>query len=158
MLVMVARRSLTKTELARSAKLKADSERLMKENRILRESLRAVREQLRVERAKARTVSRVLNPHLAPEPKKAKAERRERRDVGLIFLQAELQLSRTFLAIAADATDANKRSRNIQNARLAYESLHKFYRKTLLTRKTAQELDQGIADIRKALQKFGEDV
>ena len=155
---MVKRTSITATQTARAAKLKEQAERLARENRALRKSLHDVRCRLREERAKARTVSRVLNPHLLPAYEPNSTLRDEARDAGLIFLRSELQLARTSLAIALHASDSHKRRRNVQNARTAYDALLRFYRKKLVTKQTAREFDNGIAQVRKALQEFGESV
>lgn len=104
--------------------------------------LRSFRQKVRQRRASAATV----------------AIRHHSREVGLLFLRSELRLSRTFLAIALHAADPEKRNRNLRNARLAFESLNRFYDKTLISELEAERFGKGMAELKKALKQAGDSV
>lgn len=154
----MASRTSTTTEIAHSARLKKQAERLKQENLVLRASLRAVREQLQQERARARQVSGGSDRKELQRIEPAAGAVTEMQEVGLMFLHSELQLAETFLRIAKQASAPEKRERNVHNAHIAYDSVRRYYRKKLVTKQTAKKIDRRIAAIREALQRLGEGV
>lgn len=124
----------------------------------LRASLVSVRQQLRRERARARTVSRTLNPRLpAWDAPRTLPESLTSQSLRVRFLQVELRLCQTFLAIARDAGPSTKRSRNLTNAKLAYAALLKFSRDTKMSNDEKEEIDSGMERAREALDWFADE-
>ena len=77
---------------------------------------------------------------------------------GLEFVRTELALGRTFATAALSSKDANRIFRNAANARVAYESAHRYVVWLLLTPVVAQDLNHRFKLLRAQLVSLGESV
>ncbi len=73
-----------------------------------------------------------------------------------LFLNTELNTGLTFCRIALRARDAAKRERNRANALEAYKSLLRFSGRAALSPAQAQTLQNGIAELRRMLDRLSE--
>ncbi len=149
---MMVRRPRTGTETDRSVELQQKLTRLEEEGRALRETLGAIREKLRQQQSTLQALTRRLNPHVT----QLKQTVNQSKDLGARFLKSELALGRLFLEIAVHTSDSEKRDRNLQNARIAFQTLTRYRRQTLLTRKAAKEFDRKVAQLREMFKRSGE--
>ena len=89
--------------------------------------------------------------------KQAYTKRERMEQVGFTFLVSDLELARTLTRIAANSgRDTNKRKRNQQNARRAYDSVETLARRAVLTGSQRAELNDVAAKLKSELQKLGE--
>ena len=77
---------------------------------------------------------------------------------GLNFLRAELDIGRTLVRIARSANRADKRNRNLLNARKAYESVLRFMPGVILTTSQSKEIKNKLEQLKKQLRSLGEEV
>jgi hypothetical protein len=71
------------------------------------------------------------------------------------LLRIDIDTALTFTRIASGA-EADKRSRNQENARRAYDSVQRLRKNVAMTAEQEQELDRGLETLRTALQELGE--
>ncbi len=95
--------------------------------------------------------------HLRAKKEMQKVPAVEFHERGAEFLRTELQTATVFVGIAETASRKDKRKRNLSKARQGYDALVRFRRRVKLTRDEAAEIDQGITNLRSALQQLGED-
>lgn len=81
---------------------------------------------------------------------------RKRNPVAIDFLRTEVQTAHVFASIASRATDAEKKRRNLFNARRGYDTLLYFANQFLLTGDETDEMRTEISDLRRELTKLGE--
>jgi hypothetical protein len=77
---------------------------------------------------------------------------------GLNFLRSELDTGLTLAKIARSAKRADKRNRNLHNARKAYETVLRFLPGIILTTSQAREMKSKLEQLKKELRRIGEDV
>jgi hypothetical protein len=78
--------------------------------------------------------------------------------VGAEFVITELELALTFCRIAAEATDAGKRARNIEHGKKAYKGAIDMLRKLHLDDDTTRNIEGLTSDFKQALAGLGEQV
>jgi hypothetical protein len=76
---------------------------------------------------------------------------------GLDFLKAELDTGFTLADIALESEDPDKIGRNRKNARLAYDTVVRTKERVLLTEEQLQSVLRSLKQLRKKLQKLGEE-
>jgi len=74
------------------------------------------------------------------------------------FLRTELLAGLNFSKIARDSKDELKIERNCANARKAYDALLHFIPAAALSLEEAKEVALGMAELKAALRRLGEDV
>jgi len=77
---------------------------------------------------------------------------------GLGFLRTELETGLMLARIARSAKRADKRDRNLLNARKAYEAVLRFMPGVMLTTRQTEELKKKLERLKKELRTLGEDV
>jgi nucleoside phosphorylase len=77
---------------------------------------------------------------------------------GLGFLRTELETGLTLARIARTAKQADKRNRNLLNARKAYEAVLRFMTGVILTTNQSRELKNELERLKKELRTLGENV
>jgi len=77
---------------------------------------------------------------------------------GAGFLRTELDTGLTLARIARSAKRADKRNRNLLNARKAYEAVVRFMPGVMLTNGQTRELKNKLERLKKELRTLGEDV
>ena len=77
---------------------------------------------------------------------------------GLNFLRSELETGLTLVRIAQSAKRADKRNRNLLNARKAYETVLRFMPGLVLTTSQSREMTNKLKRLKKELHALGEDV
>jgi hypothetical protein len=76
---------------------------------------------------------------------------------GFTFFLSDIALAMTMAHIAADAgDDSQKKIRNQENARRAYDTVLRLSNKTCLTDNERDELNGKLGELRSALEKLGE--
>jgi len=76
---------------------------------------------------------------------------------GTTFFLTDLDLAMTMTRIASDAPeDSQKRARNQANARHAYDTISRISHQAALTENERREVDNKLAELRSALEQFGE--
>ena len=76
---------------------------------------------------------------------------------GARFLTTDLGLAITLTRVAGGAAeDSEKRSRNLANARHAYDDVSRISRHASLTHNERQNVDHKLAELRTALERLGE--
>ncbi len=77
--------------------------------------------------------------------------------VGFDFLITDLELGTTLARIAANSrNDPQKRTRNVQNARRAYDMVRQFAARVMLSGAQRVELDDKAAGLKVELEELGE--
>ncbi len=77
---------------------------------------------------------------------------------GAAFLRTELRTALMFVGIAEKTVRQEKRERNLSKARQAYGALVHFRPSIKLTSADAAEIDEGITNLKSALQQLGEGI
>ena len=77
---------------------------------------------------------------------------------GLGFLRTELETGLMLARIARSAKRADKRDRNLLNARKAYEAVLRFMPGVMLTTSQTEELKKKLERLKKELRALGEDL
>jgi acetylornithine/succinyldiaminopimelate/putrescine aminotransferase len=77
---------------------------------------------------------------------------------GLGFLRTELETGLMLARIARSAKRADKRNRNLLNARTAYEAVLRFMPGVMLTTSQTKELKKKLERLKKELRALGEDL
>jgi hypothetical protein len=77
---------------------------------------------------------------------------------GLGFLRSELETGLTLARIARSSTRADKRNRNLLNARRAYEAVLRFMPGVILTTSQSRDLKNKLERLKKDLRTLGEDI
>ena len=72
------------------------------------------------------------------------------------FLRIDLETAFTFLKIAGETNDDARRSRNIQSARKAYETVIKLSRKVELPDEDIQAINKMLEELKTKLADLGE--
>ena len=74
---------------------------------------------------------------------------------GVDFLFSEMDTAHTFLQLAATTGVEETRRRNIQNAQLAYDTILQHQAKVILTSAEKNRLEEGLGELKRALEKLG---
>lgn len=77
---------------------------------------------------------------------------------GVNFLRAEIETGLTLVRIARSAKRADKRNRNLLNARKAYDTVLRFIPAVILTTSQSKEIRNRLERLKKELHTLGEDV
>jgi acetylornithine/succinyldiaminopimelate/putrescine aminotransferase len=77
---------------------------------------------------------------------------------GVNFLHSEIETGLTLVRIAQSAKRADKRNRNLVNARKAYETVLRFMPAVVLTTSQSRHMRNKLERLKKELQTLGEDV
>jgi len=77
---------------------------------------------------------------------------------GLGFLRTELETGLMLARIARSAKRADKRNRNLLNARKAYDAVLRFMPGVMLTTSQTKELKKKLERLKKELRALGEDL
>lgn len=73
------------------------------------------------------------------------------------FLRIDLDTALTLARIASEAPEGSeRRSRNIRNARVAYETVSRFRTKTETNPEEDEEIKEKVSRLRTALERLGE--
>jgi hypothetical protein len=83
---------------------------------------------------------------------------RVKKPVAFRFLRTEVELASVFADIAAQAEDGEKKLRNAQKARRAYETLVHFTGHLRLTGDERREMQEKISKLRRQLISLGEEL
>ena len=79
-----------------------------------------------------------------------------RNPVSIEFLRTEVETSFVFARIAADATDEEKKRRNLRNARTGYDTLMHFLSELVLTNDERDEIRMKVLELQRQLVVLGE--
>ena len=77
---------------------------------------------------------------------------------GVNFLRSELETGLTLVRIAQSAKRADKRNRNLVNARKAYETVLRFMPTVVLTTSQSRHMRNKLERLKNELHTLGEDV
>jgi hypothetical protein len=80
------------------------------------------------------------------------------KETGKHFVKTELELGLTFCHLAAGTPDAEKRARNIEHAKRAYDGAFEALTKLNLDEETRRAMDGLRTDLKQALASLGEHV
>jgi len=77
---------------------------------------------------------------------------------GTTFLLTDMDMALTLTRIASDAPeDSERKSRNLANARRAYDEVSRISRRARLSYNERKDVDEKLAELRSALRQLGEE-
>ncbi len=88
--------------------------------------------------------------------KKAAQLKSDLNDRKVDLIKADLNAASTFASIARESDDEDKRLRNRKNARRGYDTILHFLSTAKLTQRDADEINGGVARLRRALLELGD--